>query len=210
MTALAEASQTGVVGVIIAGGQARRLGGGDKTLLHVGERSMLERVIERLENQTSRLILNANGDTERFASFGLPIVSDALPTFGGPMFGLLAGMTWAQRNTDARWIVTAPSDAPFLPADLVTRLAAGLDDAEVAVCRSGGRLHPIIALWSVALADKLEAWLSTQPQRAAHAWLATRRWSAVDFDAQGGVDPFFNVNTPDDLAAARHHASASP
>ncbi len=207
----ASATPQGIVGVILAGGQSRRMGGGDKALLSVGERSMLQRVIVRLGDQTARLVLNANGDAGRFAAFELPIVADATPGFGGPLFGMLAGMRWAARNGDAAWIVTVPSDVPFLPGDLVARLAAGLaDDAEVAVCRSSGRLHPIIGLWPVALAEALDAWLSSQPRRAAQAWLETRRWAAVDFATHGAVDPFFNVNTPDDLAAARQHARALP
>ncbi len=204
------ATQQRVVGVILAGGRSRRMGGGDKALLTVGRQSILERVIERLAGQTSRLVLNANGDVARFLPFGLPIVPDTSPDYGGPLFGMLAGMRWAERNSDAGWIATAPADAPFLPRDLVSRLAEGLtDDAAIAVCRSRGRLHPVIGLWPVALADALEAWLADQPQRAAHAWLATRRCSVVDFAMDGDVDPFFNVNTPADLDVARRYASAA-
>ena len=187
------------------------MGGGDKALLQVGEWSMLDRVVNRLGAQTSWLVLNTNGDVRRFFSFDLPIVPDATPGFHGPLSGLLAGMRWAERNTDAAWVVTVPCDTPFLPDNLVNRfteeLAAG---AEIAVCRSRGRLHPIIGLWPIALADALEAWLSGQPERAAHAWLASRRWSAVDFAMEGDLDPFFNVNTPDDLVVARRYASTLP
>ncbi len=205
------AAARSIVGVILAGGQSRRMGGGDKALLTVAEQSMLQRVIAHLDAHTDRLVLNANGDADRFRSFALPIVPDATPGLGGPLFGMLAGMRWAAQNTNAAWVVTVPADAPFLPADLVSRLAAELiGDAEVAVCCSGGRLHPIIGLWPVSLADTIETWLSDQPRRSAHAFLETRRHAAVDFAIVGGLDPFFNVNTPDDLAAARQLADGLP
>jgi molybdenum cofactor guanylyltransferase len=195
-----------VAGVILAGGRSRRMGT-DKTRLRIGGQSMLERVADRLKAQTGWLVLGVNNDSGPAGPAGLPVAPDEGAEFGGPLFGILSGLKWARRNTDAKWIVSAPADAPFLPGDLVVRLRAGLtQDAEIAVARSLDRVHPIIALVPVSLADALETWLADPSQRAAKSWLATRRWTAVDFPADGGLDPFFNVNTPDDLATAREQA----
>jgi molybdopterin-guanine dinucleotide biosynthesis protein A len=181
--------------------------GTDKTRLRIGRQSMLERVVDRLKAQTGWLVLSVNEDGGLAGSTGLPVAPDEGAEFGGPLFGILSGLKWARRNTDAKWIVSAPADAPFLPGDLVVRLRAGLtQDAEIAVAGSRGRVHPIIALVPVSLAGALDTWLAEPSQRAAKSWLATRRWSAVDFPADGARDPFFNVNTPEDLATARAQA----
>ena len=185
--------------------------GTDKTRLHIGEQLMMGRVIDRLEAQARWLVLSVNDENEPLRWPNLPIVPDAGTQFGGPLFGILSGLKWASQNTDARWVVSAPADAPFLPDNLVSRLRLGLAaDAEIAVARSLGRLHPIIALWPLSLADALETWLAGSSQRAVRSWLETRRWSAVDFACDGGIDPFFNVNTLEDLAMAREHAGKNP
>ena len=175
-----------------------------KTTLSIGRQSMLERVIGRLKPQVRWLALSVGDQPVRSA--GLPCLPDT-GLSRGPLLGILSGLRWASRNTDADWLVSVPADAPFLPADLVEQLLSGrAPSSEVVAARSLGRFHPIIALWPVALAGDLEAWLSDPRQRAAKSWLATRAWSAVDFPVEGSIDPFFNVNTPEDLAVARAHA----
>jgi molybdopterin-guanine dinucleotide biosynthesis protein A len=198
-----------VTGVILAGGQSRRMGGGDKGLLDLAGKPMLAHVIERLAPQVGRLIINANGDPARFAGLGLPVVADTVPDFAGPLAGVLAGMRWARANTPAaRWIATAAGDAPLLPTDLVARSLTALRDQPggIALAQSGGELHPVIGLWPVALADDLEAQL-TQGVRKVLAWTDRHGTVPVAFAlvAVGGaeLDPFFNANTPQDLDALR-------
>lgn len=198
-----------VTGVILAGGLSRRMGGGDKGLLDLGGATMLGRVIDRLRPQVGRLVINANGDAARFGAFGLPVVADATADFPGPLAGILAGMRWSLAHVPAvRHIATVSSDAPFLPTDLVTRLSpaiAGRPDA-IVLARSGGDVHPVIALWPVALADDLQAQLAAGTRKIL-AWAERHAIAQVDFPQIeiGGrwVDPFFNANTPEDLAMAR-------
>jgi molybdopterin-guanine dinucleotide biosynthesis protein A len=198
-----------VTGVILAGGQSRRMGGGDKGLLDLAGRPMLAHVVARLSPQVGRVVINANGDPQRFAPFGLPVVADTIAGFAGPLAGVLAGMRWSMAHTPAaRWIVTAAGDAPMLPSDLVSRLSAAVQalDHAVALARSGGDVHPVIGLWPVALADDLEAELKSGVRKVLH-WTDRHGTVAVDFPmARAGnteVDPFFNANTPEDLDALR-------
>jgi molybdopterin-guanine dinucleotide biosynthesis protein A len=185
------------------------MGGGDKGLLDLGGQTMLGRVIGRLRPQVAAMVINANGDPARFAIFGLPVVADTIEGFVGPLAGVLAGMRWSHANSPAaRWVVTVSSDAPFLPTDLVGRLhkAAAGRDTSIALARSGGALHPVIGLWPMALAEDLEQQLS-QGVRKVLAWTNRHGTIAVDFEPMdiGGrmVDPFFNANTPEELAEAR-------
>src|SRR6202789_4411347 len=148
----------GVPGVVLAGGLARRMGGGDKPLREIGGRTILARVIARLGPQCERLLLSANGDPLRFASFGLPVVADGVKQHPGPLAGILAGLDWAAAHQpNAQWIVSAPGDCPFLPRDLVARLrqAVSAQGAELAVAASQGRAPPVIGLWKVGLRDAL-------------------------------------------------------
>ncbi len=198
-----------VVGVVLAGGLSRRMGGGDKGLRDLAGRPMLAHVIDRLAPQVGRLILNANGDPGRFAAFGLAVVPDTVGGFAGPLAGVLAGMRWAVANApQARWIATAPGDAPLLPHDFVQRLASAVADKDrgIALAESGGRLHPVGGLWPVALADDLEAALATGVRKVLD-WADSRRVVPVPFASVriGGVeaDPFLNANTPDELRALR-------
>lgn len=198
-----------VTGVILAGGLSRRMGGGDKGLLDLGGATMLGRVIDRLRPQVGRLVINANGDAARFAAFGLPVVADETADFPGPLAGILAGMHWSLAHVPAaRHIATASSDAPFLPTDLVARLSPAIADRPDAIvlARSGGDVHPVIALWPVALADDLQAQLAAGTRKIL-AWAERHAIAQVDFPQIeiGGrwVDPFFNANTPEDLAMAR-------
>lgn len=193
------------VGVVLAGGLSRRMGGGDKGLRDLAGRPMLAHVIDRLAPQVTRLVLNANGDPERFSPFGLPVVPDTVGGFAGPLAGVQAGMRWAIANEpQARWIATAPGDAPLLPTDFVERLAGAVADEDrgIALAQSGGRLHPVAGLWPVALADDLEAALAAGVRKVLD-WADRHGAVPVPFASVriGGttVDPFLNANTPEDL-----------
>lgn len=201
-------------GVILAGGLSRRMfgpepGPGDKTLLPLGATTMLGHVISRFGPQVASLVLNANGDPARFAAFGLPVVADTIGGFVGPLAGVLAGLRWAGATQPAAThVVTVSADAPFLPEDLVARLmaaAAGQPHA-IAMARSNGALHPVIAAWPVVHADHLEAAL-TSGVRKVLLWTDEHGTVPVDFDhlVIGGetIDPFFNANTPAELEEAR-------
>lgn len=189
------------IGIILAGGLARRMGGGDKALRTIGGQTVLARLVERMAPQVSGLVLNANGDPARFAAYGLPTVQDTLPGHPGPLAGVLAGMDWASAHRpEVPWIVTVPGDAPFVPADLVARLHAGRGNATFACAASGGRTHPVAALWPVAARDELRAALKAG-QRKIDAFTRADRTVVVEWPI-GVVDPFFNVNTPEDLVQA--------
>lgn len=194
-----------VVGVILAGGQSRRMGGGDKCLLPLGGRALLEHVTARAAGQVRRLVLNANGDASRFARFRLPVIADGVPDHPGPLAGVLAGMEWAHRHApDYPWIATFPGDAPFLPRDLVGRLLAHARerDADVSVAEGGGRRQHLAAVWSVALAGELRRAICDDGIRRVEAFQARCRTQQVPF----GNDevPFLNVNAPADLRRAEH------
>jgi molybdopterin-guanine dinucleotide biosynthesis protein A len=193
-----------VVGLLLAGGQSRRMGGGDKTLRLLGGIPLLERVIERLRPQIDALVLNANGDPARFARCALPVVPDSVPGFAGPLAGVLAGLDWAATyRSDCHYVVSVATDAPFLPADLVVRLAEGLDEAgaDLSCATSGGRSHPVFGLWPVRLRDDLRGALVDQGIRKVDLWTARHKLATVPFSDQP-VDPFFNANRPEDFAAA--------
>jgi len=197
-------SDAPIVGVILAGGLARRMGGGDKCLRPLGGRPILAHILERLRPQVAKLILNANGDPARFAAFGLPVAPDVVDGFPGPLAGILTGMRWAAENCPAaNWIVSAAADAPFLPADLVTRLIAGATAAGtgLACARSGDQAHPVFGVWRVALADDLERSLVGAGIRKVDVWTASHGCVEIGFPI-AGIDPFFNVNRPEDLAVA--------
>ncbi|MDN2567663.1 molybdenum cofactor guanylyltransferase MobA [Aquibium sp. A9E412] len=198
-----------IAGIILAGGRATRMGGGDKALLRLAGRPLVEHVQARLAPQVAALALNANGDPARFAATGLPVIADTLPGRPGPLAGVLAGMLWARTALPgATALATAPVDCPFLPGDLVARLAAAAAPGTIALARSAGRRHPVAALWPLALADDLAAFLAAGHARVG-AFAGTRHPAvAVDF-ADGGIDPFFNVNTPADLATAGRHCAAA-
>lgn len=192
------------IGAIIAGGQASRLGGGDKGLRRVGGRTILARVIDVLQTGCETLVLNANGDPARFAGLGLPVVADSLAAHPGPLAGILAVLDWAaDAYPHAAYVATAPADTPFLPADLVARLEAQRRESGAAIvcARSGGIRHPVAALWPVALRGDLRRALVDEGMRKAGLYLARHAVAEVDWPSEP-VDPFFNVNTADDLAAA--------
>lgn len=194
-----------VAGVLLAGGLGRRMGGGgDKPLRRLGGRRLIDWSIERARAQTDRLVLNANGDPARFAEFGLPVVADAIPDYAGPLAGVLAGMEWArEQGAEWRWVASFATDAPFVPEDLVARLAAAVAEqgADIARAASGGRAHPVFAVWPVRLADDLRRAMIEEGLRKIDAWTARYRVADVEWPVEP-LDPFFNVNRPEDLEAA--------
>jgi len=195
-------------GVLLAGGLARRMGGGDKPMRTIGGRSILARVIARLAPQCDGLILNANGDPARFAAFGLPVIADTVKDFPGPLAGILAALDWTAANRpDVGWVLSAAADCPFLPRDLVARLhqARIAQDAELAVAASAGQTHPVIGLWSVSLRQELRHTLVVEDIRKIDRWTARYKLATVTWPAEP-LDPFFNANTMDDIAEAERLA----
>jgi molybdopterin-guanine dinucleotide biosynthesis protein A len=193
---------------VLAGGLARRMGGGDKALISIGGVPILDRVLERLRPTCTGIVLNANGDPARFARWGLPVVADNVPGFAGPLAGILAGLDWAAAHApDVSVMASVPGDCPFIPKDLVARLHAARDAAKrpLACARSGEWRHPVVGLWPVALREDLRHALIEQDLRKIEVWTARHGVAIADWPATP-VDPFFNVNTPDDAAAAERIA----
>lgn len=191
-----------IAGVVLAGGLSRRMGGGDKALRPLAGKPMLAHVLDRAAPQVGAMVLNANGDSSRFAAFGLPCVADSVPGFAGPLAGILAGLDWAAAHApDAEFVASFPSDAPFLPRDMVRRLYDARDGTAIAIASSGGRTHPVCGLWPVALRDDLRRALIDEDIRKVETWIARHKSIAVDFVVDP-IDPFFNANAPDDLARA--------
>lgn len=200
--------KSGIAGLILAGGQSRRMGGGDKSLLPLGDGCVLDQVLSRLAPQTETLVLNANGDPTRFSAFRLLVLADTVEGFPGPLAGVLAGLEWAAADTSCKAIVTAAGDTPFLPLELVGRLAAAADErpGAIAVACSGGRQHPTFALWPVGCREALRHFLVDGDNRRVSAFIERHGHVEVEFPLlqAGGrqVDPFFNINVSDDLAQA--------
>lgn len=181
------------------------MGGVDKAMIPLGGRPLLAHAIARLRPQVEAMVLSANGDPARFAQFGLPVVADPLPGFAGPLAGILAGMQWTRTNLpEAERIVTAATDTPFFPADLALRLLDAAGARSIAIARSGRREHRVFGVFPVACADALDRFIKTSDSLSVGDWLDETGHVAVDFDdeASGGIDPFFNINTPEDLVAA--------
>jgi len=200
---------TKIPGVLLAGGLARRMGGGDKPMRTIDGRTILDRVIARIAPQCDGLILNANGDPARFAAFGLPVIADGVTDFPGPLAGILAGLDWAAANRpDVELVLSAAADCPFLPRDLVARLHDALEaeNAELAVAASGGQSHPVIGLWSVGLREELRHALVVEDVRKIDRWTARYRLATVTWPIEP-LDPFFNANTMDDVAEAERLAA---
>jgi molybdenum cofactor guanylyltransferase len=200
------------LGVLLAGGLARRMGGGDKPLRTIAGRTILERVVERLAPQCDGLILNANGDPARFAELPLPVVPDDVPGFAGPLAGILAALDWAAAHRpDLVWVASAAADSPFLPRDFVSRLHAARAAAGVplACAKSGGQAHPVNALWPVSLREDLRHALVVEDMRKIDRWTARHGVAHASWPTEP-VDPFFNANTPDDLGEAERLLALHP
>lgn len=203
--------QPRIAGVVLAGGGSTRMGAGDKGLIKLDERSMLDHVIGRVQPQVSQLTINANGALERFDHLGLPIISDGAYAQQGPLSGVLAGLHWARSLPDVTAIVTVASDTPFLPEDLVSRLLTA--GKPFAVAASNGRIHPTAGIWPLEIAATLETALANGKMKA-QAFVREHGAATVNFDAINlsghRVDPFFNANTPEDLDWARRLLQSSP
>jgi molybdopterin-guanine dinucleotide biosynthesis protein A len=199
-----------ILGVILAGGLARRMGGGDKGLQQLGGQPILQRILERLGPQVEDVILNANGDPARFAAWNLPVAGDAVDGFAGPLAGVLAGLAWARAHRpDVIDIVTVPGDGPFLPRDLVARMTAAraAAGADLACAMSSGQAYPVVGLWPVRLYDDLRRAVVDEDIRKVDRWTARHKLVQVEFPAHP-VDPFFNANAPEDLAEAERLLAA--
>jgi molybdopterin-guanine dinucleotide biosynthesis protein A len=193
-----------VAGVLLAGGQSRRMGGGDKCLRGLGGKPILAHVVARLRPQVEAMVLNANGDAGRFLDFGLPVMADVVEGHAGPLAGVLTGLTWAERNAiDCPWVVSVATDTPFFPADLAARFLIAVRDegADLACARTDGRAHPVFGLWPIRLAEDLRRAMVEDGVRKVDAWTARYRVALVDFPSEP-FDPFFNTNRPEDLAEA--------
>ena len=200
----------GIVGVLLAGGRSSRMGGGDKCLRPLGGRPILARLLERVRDQVGDLVINANGDPSRFGAYGLPVVADVVEGYAGPLAGVLTGLEWARANRPAAvWVATFATDAPFVPRDLVARLAEAVADdrADMACAASGERIHPVFGLWPVRLADDLSKALREEQIRVVNRWTDRYRLARVGF-ATEPIDPFFNINEPENLAEAEHVLAA--
>jgi molybdenum cofactor guanylyltransferase len=205
-------SHPDTLGVILAGGLARRMGGVDKMCIRISHATILERTLERLRPQCALFILNANMDAARFAETGLTVVADSVADFPGPLAGILAGLDFAAAQTpEIAWMVSAPSDCPFLPRDLVERLHRARLEAGATLARaaSGGQRHPVIALWPVALREDLRRAITQEGARKVGEWSARYTLAVAEWPASP-VDPFFNVNTPEDVAEAERLATLYP
>jgi molybdenum cofactor guanylyltransferase len=191
------------LGLVLAGGLARRMGGGDKARMRIGGTTILARVLTCLKPQCERVIINANGDPARFADTGLPVVADSVPDFAGPLAGILAGLDFiATYNPETRWALSIATDTPFLPDDLVRRLHASRTCDDMFACaRSGTRLHPTIALWPVVLRHDLRRALINEDLRKVEAFISRYRVAYAEWNTER-FDPFFNANRPQDLVEA--------
>jgi len=200
------------LGLILAGGLARRMGGGEKALIRIGGQTILDRTLSRFAPQCTGMAINANGDPARFAAAHLPIIADSIPGFAGPLAGILAGLDWAAaEQPQAAWLASVPGDCPFLPRDLVARLhqARQAADAPLACARSGGQRHHVIGLWPVLLREDLRRALIEDGLRKVETWTARHGVATAEWPVTP-VDPFFNINTPEDIAEAERLAQTYP
>lgn len=205
-------STSPTLGLLLAGGLARRMGGGDKPLRTIAGRSILAHVIERLAPQCDGLVVNANGDPDRFAAYGLPVVADSVPDFAGPLAGILAGLDWmAVHRPETEWLVSVAADTPFIPDDLVLRLhvAREAQGVPLACAASGGWTHPVIGLWPVGLRADLRHALTVEDERKIDRWTARHGCASAEWPVTP-VDPFFNANKPEDLDEAERLFATLP
>ncbi|MGJ8572044.1 MAG: molybdenum cofactor guanylyltransferase MobA [Hoeflea sp.] len=193
-----------IAGVVLAGGLSRRMGGGEKGLQLLAGQSMISRVIGRIAPQVDALAINANADPEPYLEFGLPILPDTISGHVGPLAGVLTGLEWATGLPGVTHIVSAATDTPFLPLDLVSKFSAHAAPERIVIARSDGNRHPVFGLWPVALRQDLAEWLATSETMKVLAWVQRHDFTFCDFEADGEAapDPFFNANTPEELAEA--------
>lgn len=201
-------TQDKMLGCVLAGGQSRRMGGGDKSLMDLGGKTMLDMILARLRPQITDIVLNANGDASRFARFALPVVADPVGDYAGPLAGILAGLSYAEEHKPGiSHVVSVAGDTPFFPTDLVRRLSSAVpaDKPVIALASSSEKLHPVFGLWPVALRDDLHDWLASGKSGKVLAFVDRHDSVEVAFnpDPATGLDPFFNANRPDDLTTVR-------
>ena len=189
--------------VLLAGGQSRRMGGGDKNLMDLGGKPLLAHILDRVDITGLPTLINANGDSARYAGFGMPVMADVVDGFVGPLAGILTGFEWMRRDQpDCTHLLSIATDAPFLPSDLLARLASAVrGNVDIAQAMSNGRRHPVFALWSRVVADDLRQALIHEQVRKIDDFTANHCCVTVDFSAE--PDPFTNLNRPDDFAAAK-------
>ncbi|MEM9330688.1 MAG: molybdenum cofactor guanylyltransferase MobA [Pseudomonadota bacterium] len=202
---------TDVLGVVLAGGQSRRMNGPEKSLLKLGDKTLVEGISTRLRRQNPNVVINANEDPQRFAFLNLPVVADSIAGYAGPLAGVLAGMRWAQENSDATHIVTVAADTPFFPQTYVQAMIQNLNasNSKIALATSNGRRHPVFGLWSVDLSEDLQRFLVEEEGRKVMLFVERYSFCLVDFEGEN-PDPFFNVNTPQDMQNAERFAAESP
>ncbi|MBH68202.1 MAG: molybdenum cofactor guanylyltransferase MobA [Rhodospirillaceae bacterium] len=196
-----------VTGVLLAGGKSQRMGGVDKCLLQLGSKRILEYAIERAQPQVDHLVLNVNGDLRRFSEFKLPMVSDSIAGFAGPLAGVLAGLDWSANNTpNSDWVVSFAADTPFFPRDLVTRLLNAVDGRGgiLACASSGNRHHPVFGIWPTELRGELRRAIVQDDIRRIDIWTSRYDLKVINYDYEQ-IDPFFNINNPKDLKLASIH-----
>ena len=200
-----------IPGIILAGGLSRRMGGGDKGLLMLGKTTIIERVIDKILPQVGSLAININGDISRFPDYKLPIIPDSIKGYLGPLSGILAGMEWAFKNGN-RYIATVAADTPFLPDDLIKRLHAMVKSKNLNIGIAASRIlsgddvfiHPTFGIWEVALKDDLRDALANDTRKIMF-WAKKFKLDYYYFDTSDKLsDPFFNINTPDDLEEAKY------
>jgi molybdopterin-guanine dinucleotide biosynthesis protein A len=204
------AGKAAAVGLVLAGGLSRRMGGPEKAFLPLAGKPLIGHVIDRLAKQVDAVVINANGDPARFAAFALPVIADTIPGFAGPLAGILAAMRWtAHRHPTVTHVISVAADTPFFPADLAARLsqAVGQNRRAIALASSGGNRHPVFGCWPVALADELEAFLNSGQGGKVMLFARAHAVEEVPFAEieMGGkkLDPFFNINTPEEFETAR-------
>ena len=200
------------IGLILAGGQARRLGGGDKSLLHLGARTILEGIVERIEPQCTVVALSIRGDASRWRAYRSLIIPDTVEPAAGPLGGVLAGLHFVAKTAGSDgWLLTVPGDTPFLPLDLVARFAEVRQRTGAPICRaaSNGRIHPVVALWSAAMLPLVHRALTDRDRLSVAGFQAEVGSATAEWIVEGH-DPFFNVNTPNDLKEAVRLTELTP
>ncbi len=198
-----------IVGILLAGGQSRRMNRPDKCLMQLNGKTLLTHAIDRLTPQVDKLILSINGDPDRFSEYNIPKITDQIEGFAGPLAGIHAGMKWAQENTpETQYIATIATDTPFFPDDLVNQFRNHIpkDNEAIILATSKGRKHPVIGLWPVSLVNELETALKNN-ERKVGLWTEQHTVIKVDFpvETHGNheFDPFFNINHPEDIEKAK-------
>lgn len=204
VTMEARCSTENIVGVLLAGGSARRMGGCDKCLLPLDHRPILDHVIARAEPQVGQLLLSTNSSAALFSRYEIPVLHDTVPGFAGPLAGILAAMQWVRAQPDKRchWLASFPTDSPFFPEDLVKQLLAAARDTDVElVYAASSQKSPLFALWSMEVMDDLAQQLERKERKVGN-FIDRHRCAVLQFSGDSR-DPFFNINTVEDLKAAR-------